>query len=144
MKKIALLFIGVFIAIQLIRPDKNSTIKNFNTDIATLEEVPYNIQKVLENSCYDCHSNQTKYEWYHDIAPISWIITNHIKNGKEHLNFSEWHAYNNNQKRHIFEEMEEVLIENEMPLKSYLLIHPEARLKSTEKQQLLAWINKKK
>ncbi len=75
-----------FIIIQFFQPDKNNQAVSAN-DINNHLEIPTVIQEILKNSCYDCHSNQTKYPWYNNIAPVSWMIANHIKEGKEHVNF---------------------------------------------------------
>ncbi|MBT8316905.1 MAG: heme-binding domain-containing protein, partial [Lutibacter sp.] len=90
--------------------------------------------------CADCHSNKTNYPWYSEIAPISWYLAQHVNEGKEYLNFSEWTTYNKNQKSHIINDLEEVLIDVEMPLKSYLLIHTEAKLSQNQYETLLNWV----
>ena len=44
-------------------------------------------------ACFDCHSNDTVWPWYTDVAPISWLAQADIASGRESLNFSEWGAY---------------------------------------------------
>jgi len=142
MKKYLILkiILGLIIAIQLIRPDKNSTNQSTDNDILQDGNVSLEVKEILNNSCIDCHSNNTNYPWYNQIAPVSWIIANHVNEGKEHLNFSEWLGYNENQKVHLLEDIEEVLEENKMPLKSYLLMHNEGEITHQERQYLLEWI----
>ena len=109
--------------------------------ISTVKEIPVEVNKIIQTSCLDCHSNSTKYPWYSKIAPASWFLAQHIKEGKEHLNFSEWTTYNKDQKEHIIKDLKEVLNEREMPLKSYLLIHKDAKLTENQYQILYDWAN---
>lgn len=140
MKKTLLIISIILISIQFIRPDKNREIQPTKNDITANLMIPLEIQEILKTSCYDCHSNNTVYPWYNHIAPISWLIAKHINKGKEHLNFSEWKKYNFNQKNHILDEIEEVIQKNEMPLKSYLLMHHDGTITQQEKEWLLEWI----
>lgn len=140
MKKALLAILVVIIAIQFIRPEKNDS-KNEMNAISTLMEIPVEVNKIIQTSCADCHSNSTNYPWYNKIAPSSWFLAQHIKEGKEKLNFSEWTAYNKDQKSHVLKNIKEVLNEREMPLKSYLLIHKDAKLTENQYQILYDWVN---
>lgn len=139
MKKVLFSVVVVFILIQLIRPNKNDSRNNIN-HISTVIEVPVEVEKILKNSCNDCHSNFTNYPWYSEIAPVSWYLASHVNDGKEHLNLSEWTAYNKYQKEHILNDFEEVLMSHQMPLKSYLILHKEAELTKEQYNVLLAWV----
>ena len=83
-------------------------------------------------ACYDCHSNETVWPWYSNIAPISWVVQNHTDEGREKINFSEWGT-----RRQETDELAEAVLEGEMPMSSYLPMHPDARLTAAEKQQLV-------
>jgi len=109
--------------------------------ITASNEVPEKIQSILKNSCNDCHTNNTNYLWYHNIAPISWVVARHVKEGKEHLNFDEWTVYNKNQKRHILEDLKESIETREMPIVGYLKMHPEAIVSDSDNELLLDWID---
>ncbi|WP_111709504.1 heme-binding domain-containing protein [Lutibacter citreus] len=139
MKKGILSIVVVFILIQLIRPNKNDSGNNIN-HISTVINVPENVQSILKKSCNDCHSNNTVYPWYSKIAPVSWYLASHVNDGKEHLNFSEWTAYNINQKKHIIKDLDEVLKSHEMPLKSYLIIHKDAKMNAEQFELLSNWV----
>lgn len=139
MKKIILGIIVVFILMQFARPKKNDS-RNGVNDITTVMEVPEDVQQILKTSCADCHSNFTKYPWYNEIAPVSWFVASHVNDGKEHLNFSEWTVYNNNQKEHIINDLKEVLESQEMPLMSYLKMHKEAEMTPEQYKTLLDWV----
>lgn len=139
MKKVLLSILVFVILIQFIRPEKNSS-NNFENDITNQYQIPSEVQKIIKTSCADCHSNNTKYPWYNEIAPASWFLAMHVNDGKEHLNFSEWTAYNKHQKEHIINDLEEVLETHEMPLGSYLLLHKEAELTKEQYTIFYNWV----
>ena len=89
-KKIALVLVIVFVAIQFIQPAHNKSGQVLPTDFTIVYTVPPNVQTILQNACTDCHSNNTSYPWYSNIQPMAWIMKRHIDNGKEKLNFSEF------------------------------------------------------
>jgi len=86
-------------------------------------------------------SNNTKYPWYSEIAPVSWFLAQHVNEGKEHLNFSEWAAYNNDQQNHILKDLKKELKKQGMPLDSYLWIHKNAKMTNAQYETLLNWVN---
>jgi len=140
MKKKVLIVIIVLGLIQFIKPQKNNS-KNYKNDITTELQVPKEVQEIIKTSCADCHSNNTAYPWYNNIAPVSWFLAYHVNEGKEHLNFSEWTSYNKNQKNHIIKEMKEEIKEREMPLTSYTLIHKNTTLTKQQSKLFLNWLN---
>ncbi|OQP60143.1 hypothetical protein A3860_34245 [Niastella vici] len=93
LKKILLGLLIVFLLIQFIQPDKNINRQEQSTDLVKTVNVPYNIQVILKNSCYDCHSNSTRYPWYARVQPLGWLLANHIREGKAELNFNEFGSY---------------------------------------------------
>ena len=84
-------------------------------------------------ACADCHSNETKWPWYSNIAPISWLVQYDVEEGREHFNISNWL----HQKKNKGDEAAEELREGDMPPLIYLPTHPEARLTLTEKEKLI-------
>jgi hypothetical protein len=88
-------------------------------------------RELVVRACFDCHSNQSERQWYH-LAPASWWVASHVREAREHLNFSEW----DREQEHAEEAPEEVE-EREMPLRSYLLVHPDARLTDAEREELV-------
>ena len=87
-------------------------------------------------ACFDCHSNETVWPWYSNVAPVSWLVQNHTDEGREKLNFSEWGT-----RRYEVDELGETVREGEMPPLTYLPTHPDARLTAAEKQQLIDGFN---
>lgn len=90
-------------------------------------------RELARRACFDCHSNETVWPWYSYVAPVSFGISNHVMEGREKLNFSEW-----DKSDHDFEEIEEAITKRNMPLWNYILLHPEADLTETEKEELLS------
>ncbi|MBI5157146.1 MAG: heme-binding domain-containing protein [Acidimicrobiia bacterium] len=83
-------------------------------------------------ACYDCHSSETAWPWYTDVAPLSWLATNHVEEGRAILDFSSW-----DRPQHELDEMAETIAEGEMPPRYYTILHSTARLSAAEKQQLI-------
>lgn len=88
-------------------------------------------RELAVRACYDCHSNETVWPWYSNVAPASWRLISHTNEGREHLNFSEW-----NRPQEGADEAAESVLDASMPLRAYLFAHPEARLSDQEKAQL--------
>ena len=140
--KIVLALFIVFLILQLpvFNPQKNYVDADTHVDITDKYEVPMNIQMDLYVACYDCHSNYTEdYPWYYNIQPISWWMNGHIKNAKKALNFSEFATYPPETAAKKFESLHLVMKEQSMPLKSYLLLHEEAKLTNEQYQQIADW-----
>jgi cytochrome c553 len=92
-KKILLALLLVFIALQFVRPARNISVTVQNADMITQFKTPANVAGVLKTSCYDCHSNNTRYPWYANIQPVGGLLAYHLKDGKEELNFNEFTSY---------------------------------------------------
>lgn len=138
-KKILIVLLVVLVVIQFIRPEKNSTTAVSENDITAYYTVPENVQSILKKACYDCHSNNTEYPWYANIQPLGWWLQDHINEGKEELNFSEFGTYSAKKAAHKMEEVGEMVEEGEMPLESYTLIHKDAVLTHEEAETLIKW-----
>ena len=96
------------------------------------------IKTVLKKACYDCHSNETEWAWYTEIAPLSFLTVKDVNEGREHLNFSEWGNYTNKLgqvKNEIWEEVRE----EHMPPWMYRVVHSDAKLSQEEKDILRNW-----
>ncbi len=133
-----ILLVG-FIILQFFRPAKNVQASAQPYHISTRFSIPADVTTILEKACYDCHSNNTRYPWYYNIQPVGIWMNNHVIEGKNGLNFSE---YTNRRLRYQYHKMEEVVElvnEGEMPLDSYTWTHGDARLKPEEKTKLVNW-----
>jgi hypothetical protein len=141
-KKIAIGLFIVFVGIQFIRPASNKDSRILATDFNNTLEVPPGITVLLRRSCYDCHSNNTKYPWYSQIQPMGWILSKHISEGKKELNFSEFGAYPARKQSSKMKAIKYQITQNKMPLPSYTLIHKEAKLTTEEKHLIITFLNK--
>lgn len=136
MKKIIFWIVVVFLGIQLIPVDRENKAVNKKDNFVDIYKTPENIKIILRNACYDCHSNETEYPNYSYIAPISWTIKDHINQGREHLNFSEWGSYNNDLKQNAIEKTITTVRDLQMPLPSYIGYHPKANLTTKQRKTL--------
>lgn len=134
--------LGLFVIIQFFQTDKTNPPVDPAKDFIAATQPDPSIANRLRGACYDCHSNESKYPWYSYVAPLSWYVQNHITEGREHLNFSEWTTYSSEDQAEILEESGEELQKGKMPLKPYPITHPEAKMSETEKQELIAWFGK--
>ena len=138
-KKILLAIVAFLILAQFIRIDKTNPPVTITNDILNITNAPKDISKMMKAACYDCHSNETKYPWYMDIAPISWWTKGHVNNARASLNFSEWISYTGDKRAHKIEESALKVRKKWMPITSYLLMHPEAKLSVEEREALAKW-----
>jgi hypothetical protein len=140
LKKIFIGLLLIFIAIQFVRPQKNVSDNN-TYHLSKKYTIPDEVNTLLKNACYDCHSNKTVYPWYAEIQPSAWFLNEHVVEGKEHLNFSEFTHLSIARQNHKFEETIEMLEEKEMPLASYtyLGLHKEANLTDNQRTILINW-----
>jgi len=141
-KKIILGLAVILIGIQFFQPFRNQSAEVPAAHIEKVYNVPQNVNAILARSCYDCHSNNTRYPWYNRIQPGAWYMAEHIKKGKEELNFSEFGEYSARKQRSKFRAMSGQTKDGEMPLLSYTLIHRNAVLSNEDKQVLLEWFGK--
>jgi len=97
--------------------------------------------QALEAACMDCHSNETVWPWYSRVAPARFLIADHVNEGRSHLNFSTWGQRTPERQAEKWEEIAELAQEGEMPLWSYTLMHPAARLTDAQRQLIADWAN---
>jgi hypothetical protein len=100
---------------------------------------PAAVANALDRSCRDCHTNQTTWPWYSRVAPMSWLVVDDVKEGRQHLNFSEWGRLNARRSARKLEEVCEEVRSGGMPLRKYTLIHPAAKLQPGEVDAICGW-----
>ena len=106
--------------------------------------VPAHVETILKRACYDCHTHQTRWPWYSHVAPVSWFVIDHVNDGRRHLNFSIWAQYDAKKAAHKLEEICSEVEAGNMPLASYLPMHPSARLSPEEARALCDWANEER
>lgn len=135
MKKLLITLTLVFIGIQFIPMNVPADLLVKDGDAL---DAPTEVQAILERSCFDCHSSHTKFPWYSSVAPVSWFTKYHVKEGREHLNFSTWNSYSDEKKLKYLQKLPKA-IKSKMPLASYLIIHKEAKLSDADKKAITDW-----
>ncbi len=123
------LVIGLFAVLQLVPYGRA------HDDPPPVAEPAWDSPRTRElavRACYDCHSNQTTWPWYSNVAPVSWLIQRDVDEGRRRLNFSAWGAQRQEANRAALQ-----VQRGEMPPSYYLLLHPEARLSDQETQALV-------
>ena len=143
-KIIAIIALVGFVGIQFIPTERNQSYTVPETDFMLVHNVPETIQKKLQVSCYDCHSNNTQYPWYNKIQPAAWFLEDHIKEGKAELNFNEWDSLSSRRKSSKLRSIIKQIESGEMPLDSYTLIHKDAKFSEAEAEELINFITQLK
>lgn len=109
-------------------------------ELHVVQSPPDQVFSILKNACYDCHSNNTRYPWYAHVQPLGWWMQSHIEEGRSELNFSEFGKWGAAERREVLDHCAALIEKGKMPLRSYLPMHPEARLDDARKTLLLHWL----
>lgn len=136
-KRILIGFVVIIIIIQFIQPARNNTGQVVPQSFIDTFLPNDTVLNLLSNSCFDCHSNHTKYPWYTNVQPIGWMMAKHINDGKAELNFDELAALSNRRRNSKFKSISEQIEQEKMPLKSFLLMHKNAKLSKADKNILI-------
>jgi hypothetical protein len=138
-KKILLAILLVFIVAQFFGPERNegdyASIESFIAETKPSPEV----KAILKESCFDCHSDVTRYPWYNNITPVNYWLAEHVEDGKKHFDVSKWKEYSVKKKDHKLDELIEMVEEKEMPLNSYTWTHTEAKLSDAQIEAVIDW-----
>ncbi|MDR5591884.1 heme-binding domain-containing protein [Christiangramia marina] len=140
LKIIAWIALVALVVIQFFPVTLNESDTIPQSDFMLVNKVPATIKNQLQVSCYDCHSNNTDYPSYSKIQPAAWFLEDHIKEGKDELNFNEWDTYSSRRKNSKLRSIIKQIESGEMPLVSYTLIHGGARLDSTAVKEIIGYM----
>ena len=135
MKRTLLILFIIFILMQFIQTNKENIAQEKNLEMKVDNIEVYNI---LKTACYDCHSNETVWPWYSKIAPFSWVVSNHVTEGKKALNFSTWENYNQEEKDEKIKDIYRTAYAS-MPLPSYIFAHENADLTKEQRSLIRNW-----
>ena len=138
LKKTVIAFVLLLVGMQFIPLEKTNPKVDESVTLHTDEKV----MSILKKSCYDCHSNETKWSIYSDIAPLSFSVISHVEDGRKALNFSNFKNIDEKTKQARFKRAIRTLKIETMPLGSYLAFHEEAKLSKEEKKILTQWFEK--
>jgi len=128
-----IIIVAILIAIQFIPASRT------NPPVTAVLDAPMEVISVFKKSCYDCHSHETEWPWYSNIAPLSWLVSSDVDGGRSHLNFSEWEKLSRKDKVKMKEEIWEEIEKEKMPLWQYIILHPEANLTQKDKNLIRGW-----
>jgi hypothetical protein len=126
-----------FAAIQCVRADRG------NPAIRGDLVAPQEVKAVLRRACFDCHSNETTWPWYSQVAPLSWVMAHDINGGRRRLNFSEWADYASDPEtvKHKLRQIAESIARGDMAPWYYGVLHPNARLDPRQRELIIHWGN---
>lgn len=130
---------AVCVAIQFVRPARTNPSTDSGEALAAHLAVPQETMRILDRACRDCHSNETRWPWYTEVAPVSWWVIEHVNHGRSHFNYSTWSAYDSARQAALLDRSCALVKGHDMPLGSYLLMHSSARLSPAEIDRLCQW-----
>ncbi|MDA3907907.1 MAG: heme-binding domain-containing protein [Sulfurimonas sp.] len=138
LKKTLIITIILLISIQFISVDKT----NPPVDESISLKAPNEVMSILKKGCYDCHSNETKWPYYSDIAPVSFFVASHVNKGRKAMNFSVWNKIDSKIKHKRLKRAVITVNNGIMALPSYISAHDEAKLSKGEKEIITTWFKK--
>jgi hypothetical protein len=138
-RTVILLAVAV-VAMQFVRP--NYTNPPVTAAHSLMPQAPANVRAILDRSCRDCHSNETRWPLYSQVAPMSWLVAGHVRDGRDRFNYSEWTTYDSDEQDKLLGGVCSLTKRGRMPLPSYLLIHRDATLAPGDITALCDWSEK--
>ena len=144
LKWAAIVILVLFVVAQAYRPDLSGPPVDESKSMRATAQLSPDVGATFDRACNDCHSSKTVWPWYSRIAPVSWWLKSHVDEGRRELNFSEWGTYAQRKKTAKLKEICEQVREGEMPLKSYLPLHPSARLSDADKKARCDWTDQER
>jgi hypothetical protein len=132
-KRLLLYLLGGLVVIQFV------PLERANPPVEGEVDAPDVVLSTLRSSCYDCHSNETRWPWYSRVAPVSWWIARHVREGRQRLNFSTWAGMSGEDQGRAKEDIWEAVERGSMPLSDYLRMHPEAVLTDPQMEAVRRW-----
>lgn len=141
LKAAAATLIAGGVLIQLVRPARTNPPTDRLRALRSGKDAPAATAGVLQRACRDCHSNDTRWPWYSNVAPVSWFVIDHVNHGRRHFNYSEWAKYEPAEAAKLMRNSCELSRKGEMPLPSYMLMHGDTRLSSDDVNALCSWIS---
>lgn len=140
-KKLLYGLLGLIVIAQFIRPSHTNPPINAAVDFVNVANPPAEVLDLMKKACYNCHSDETKYPWYSNVAPISWWMANHINGARGGMNFSAFGTYSTEDQNKFLRKCARLVEKKKMPLPSYTWLgrHPEARLTDAQRTAMVDW-----
>jgi hypothetical protein len=139
-KKVLLALSLFLVVIQIFQPRRTNPPVATSRSLSAHVRVPEDVYSALLHSCGDCHSSETHWPWYAHVAPLSWVITDDVNEGRRHMNFEDWEAQEDPKQANdrLIDICEEVQKKG-MPPFSYRLVHKALLLKTQEIVSICSW-----
>ena len=128
-----------FVIAQFFGPARTNPAADPSQAMESRLQVTPEVSAILDRSCNDCHSNKTRWPWYAHVAPVSWFVIDHVNEGRENLNFSEWGRYTLHDNDGLLKQMCREVRSGAMPLSSYTPLHPGSEVSAEDRQKICAW-----
>ena len=132
LKQAAVVFVFVFAAAQFVRPERANPATDVGRTIQAHAGTTSGLVAVLDRACNDCHSNETVWSRYTQIAPVSWLIASGVSQGRKAVNFSEWAEYSPERQRMLLVQSCQDASAGKMPGRPYTMLRPDARLSNED------------
>jgi hypothetical protein len=129
----------LLVVIQFIRPARTNPPIDQTRTIGARTQMPEEVGALLDMSCSDCHSYETKWPWYSQVAPVSWLLWSDVQEGRAALNLSDWAQYDSRRANEKLANIEKLVSRGVMPLWQYRLLHKAARLSASDVRTLVEW-----
>ncbi|HPF70828.1 MAG TPA: heme-binding domain-containing protein [Candidatus Krumholzibacteria bacterium] len=131
--RLAVTLAALVVAIQLVPVDRSAPAAGHEVG------APAGVADLLRRACYDCHSGRTAWPWYSRVAPVSWFVADHVREGRRALDFTDWPALDLDLQDELLRHVADEVGKGDMPLASYRLAHPAARLTAAQRDSIVAW-----
>jgi len=127
------LFLAALLVAQFVR------VERLNPPVRSNIHADGEVAAILRKACYNCHSNETVWPWYSNVAPASWLVASDVSEGRRHLNFSDWESYDGDKQSYKLKAITEEITDRAMPPWYYSMVHRGSRLSEGERAQILSW-----
>ena len=139
LKWVLLVGLCLVVMAQFVGPARTNPVSDNSLSLESIVQVDPNVHSILERSCSDCHSNDTRWPWYSHVAPVSWFVIGHVDDGRRDLNLSEWGKYDKRRQSQRLQQMCNLAKAGIMPLSSYTPLHPGSKLTAEDVKALCDW-----
>jgi heme-binding protein len=123
----------------LVHPLRHDISDRASSPLLPGAEVAPSVTNVFDHACFNCHSEKTRWPWYSNVAPVSWLVENDVKRARKHLNLSRWDSLDPAEQRLLLTAIATVIENREMPPHRYIVLHPEAKLSVDDAVQVIEW-----
>lgn len=124
---------------QFFGPAKTNPATDSSQSIESRLQVTPQVTAILDRSCNDCHSNKTRWPWYSNVAPVSWLVIGDVNEGRQNMNLSEWGRYTERDVDGLLKQICREVKSGGMPLAIYKPLHPSSKLSTEDVKTLCDW-----